>query len=191
VLAGGRSSRFGSDKLRAMHRGVPLVHHAILRLVEICDDVVVVMAPGADASGLPDGARAAHDLAFGEGPLAGVQAGLLAAGPSDLADLALVVGGDMPGLQKAVLRAMLDAAEDPSTDAIALRAGDAVRPLPVVLRTRPAAAAVGELLRSGRRSLRDLVLQLRTQVIDEPTWAALDPERSTLRDIDEPADLDE
>jgi molybdopterin-guanine dinucleotide biosynthesis protein A len=155
--------------------------------MELCDDVVVVMAPDADPAGLPEGARAVHDRVLGEGPLAGLQAGLLAAGASDLA---LVAGGDMPGLQPAVLRAMLAAAEDPSTDAVALRDGDAVRPLPLVLRTRPAAEAVHELLRSGRRSLRDLVLELRAVEIDEPSWTALDPERSTLRDVDEPADLE-
>jgi len=27
-------------------------------------------------------------------------------------------------------------------------------------------------------------------VIDEATWTALDPDRATLRDVDEPADLD-
>jgi hypothetical protein len=27
-------------------------------------------------------------------------------------------------------------------------------------------------------------------VIDEATWTALDPQRATLRDVDEPADLD-
>jgi hypothetical protein len=27
-------------------------------------------------------------------------------------------------------------------------------------------------------------------VIDEPTWIALDPERRTLIDVDEPADLE-
>ena len=29
VLAGGRSTRFGSDKLAAIHRGIPLLHHAV------------------------------------------------------------------------------------------------------------------------------------------------------------------
>lgn len=187
MLAGGRSSRFGSDKLLAIHRGIPLLHHAVLRLIEVCDDVVVVMAPDADPSGLPEGVRAVHDPTFGEGPLAGARAGLLAASGSHVA---LIAGGDMPGLQPAVLQAMLEAAEDASTDAVALRDGDAVRPLPLVLRTRPAATAAHTLLKAGRRSLRELLDELQPFVIDEPTWTALDPERATLRDVDEPADLE-
>lgn len=154
----------------------------------MCDEVVVVLAPGAGAGGLPSGVRAVHDPTDGKGPLAGAHAGLLAAARSDLS---LVSGGDMPELQPAVLRTMLDAAGDPSTDAVALRDGDVVRPLPVVLRTGPAAAAAHALLQRGRRSLRELVHELRTIVIDERSWTALDPGRTTLRDIDEPADLEE
>jgi hypothetical protein len=30
---------------------------------------------------------------------------------------------------------------------------------------------------------------MRTAVIDEATWTALDPSRSTLHDVDEPSDL--
>ena len=40
--------------------------------------------------------------------------------------------------------------------------------------------------RAGRRSLRDLLAAVTTVVVDEPTWTALDPERRTLIDVDEP-----
>ena len=46
VLAGGRSTRFGTDKLAQTYRGMPLVHHAILRLGEVCSEVVLVLPPG-------------------------------------------------------------------------------------------------------------------------------------------------
>ena len=46
------------------------------------------------------------------------------------------------------------------------------------------------LLQAGRRSLRELLAAVTTVVIDEPTWTALDPERRTLIDVDEPADLE-
>jgi molybdopterin-guanine dinucleotide biosynthesis protein A len=64
------------------------------------------------------------------------------------------------------------------------------RPLPCVLRRAPAAEAVEGLLRAGRRSLRDLLASVPAVVIDEPTWTSLDPERRTLIDVDEPADLE-
>jgi hypothetical protein len=48
---------------------------------------------------------------------------------------------------------------------------------------------VHTLLHAGERRLRALSDALRTAVIDESTWLALDPERRTLRDVDEPGDL--
>jgi molybdopterin-guanine dinucleotide biosynthesis protein A len=59
-----------------------------------------------------------------------------------------------------------------------------------VLRTVPAREAVDALLQAGRRSLRELLAAVATVVIDEPTWTAFDPERRTLIDVDEPAELD-
>jgi len=47
------------------------------------------------------------------------------------------------------------------------------------------------LLHEGRRALHDLLDALRTAVIDEETWVALDPGRRTLFDVDEPDDLTE
>jgi molybdopterin-guanine dinucleotide biosynthesis protein A len=186
VLAGGGSVRFGRDKLAEPYMGAPLRDHAILRLAEVCDNVVVVLAPGTATVGLPPGVRAAFDPTAGEGPLAGTQAGLLA---TATADLVILAGGDMPDLRSSVLREMLRVAEEAGVDAVALADGDHYRPLPCVLRPAPAADAAHSLLHAGRRRLRDLLASLHTAVIDEPTWTALDPDRRTLFDIDEPGDL--
>ena len=186
MLAGGRSARFGSDKLVAERAGLPLLHHAILRIAEVADDVVVVLPPGASGDGLPPGVRPANDPTEGEGPLAGLHAGLLATVRSDVV---VVVGGDMPDVQAAVVREMLRVLEEAGVDAVALQDGEEPRPIPIVLRTWPAADAVHTLLHAGRRRLRDVLGALRTAVIDEATWTALDPERRTLFDVDEPDDL--
>ena len=186
VLAGGRATRFGSDKLQATYRGIPLVHHAALRAAEICDDVVVVLAPGEDGTGLPPGVRTANDLTQGEGPLAGLHTGLMAAVRSDAV---LVVGGDMPDLHLDVAREMLRVLDEAAADAVALADGDRLRPLPCVLRTWQAADVVHTLLHAGRRRLRDAIDGLRTAVIDEATWTGIDPQRRSVFDVDEPDDL--
>ncbi|CAN5340872.1 molybdenum cofactor guanylyltransferase [soil metagenome] len=46
ILAGGRSSRFGSDKALAMLRGKPLIDHAREALFSQCGDVVIVGREG-------------------------------------------------------------------------------------------------------------------------------------------------
>ena len=136
---------------------------------------------------MPPGARVVRDSSEGEGPLAGLHAGLLAAVRSDLV---VVVGGDMPDLQPPVLRAMVLALHDGPGDTAALATADGPSPLPIVLRTWPAADAVHTLLHAGRRRLRDVLDVLDTVVIDETTWTAMDPGRRSLLDVDEPSDLE-
>jgi len=188
VLAGGRSTRFGSDKLGASYRGSPLLLRPVGVLQELCDDVIVVRRPGEGDTDLPPEVRVANDPTEGEGPLAGLHTGLMAAVRSDVA---LVVGGDMPELQSQVLREMLTVLDGASVDAVLLTDGGRPRPLPAAVRTWPAADMTHSLLHGGRRRLRDLFDSLRTAVIDEATWTALDPDRRTLIDIDEPADMPE
>ena len=187
VLAGGRATRFGGDKLTVSHRGLPLFHHAVLRLGEVCAEVIVVIAPDAPDPGLPIGAnaRVVHDRVEGDGPLAGLLAGLEAA----QTELAAVAGGDMPALSTAVLLEMLRVAGEALVEAVALQDGDRFRPLPALVRVAPARDAAHALLHAGERSLRSLLQTLRTAVIDEVTWTALDPGRGTLFDVDEPGDL--
>jgi molybdenum cofactor guanylyltransferase len=188
VLAGGGSVRFGRDKLAEPYRGMPLLHHAVLRLVEVCGDVVLVLAPEAPEPELPIGApvRIARDATAGKGPLAGLLAGL---GVTQT-NLALVSGGDMPELATAVLIEMLKVAAEAPVQAVVLADGDRWRPLPMVVLAEAGRGIAPVLLAEDRRSLRGLLEGLRIAVIDEPTWLALDPERRTLLDVDEPADLD-
>jgi molybdopterin-guanine dinucleotide biosynthesis protein A len=189
VLAGGRSARFGDvDKLTVRLGGATLLERAVASVADVADDVVVVLPPGEPRFELPAPARAAHDPTETEGPLAGVHAGLLAVVRSDVA---IVVGGDMPDLQPAVLRTMVSALGDAAADVAALEDAGTPRPLPIVVRTWPAADAAHALLHAGRRRLGDLLGSLRLVVIDEATWTALDPSRRTLRDVDEPEDLNE
>jgi molybdopterin-guanine dinucleotide biosynthesis protein A len=188
VLAGGRSRRFGRDKLAEQYEGRPLLQHPVSRLLEVCDRVVVVLAPDAEEPSMPAGLQVAftRDAVEGEGPLRGLSAGLDVAN----AEWVVLAGGDMPDLQPAVLQEMLRAARETSVVAVTLSDGGKERPLPCVLRAVPASDSVTALLQAGRRSLRDLLAVVATVVVDEPTWTALDPERRTLVDVDEPADLD-
>ena len=70
VLAGGQSSRFGSDKALAEFRGHTLLAHAVDTLSGWCEHVIVVGRETAPAPTLPDWPRA------GMGPLGGIAAAL-------------------------------------------------------------------------------------------------------------------
>jgi molybdenum cofactor guanylyltransferase len=186
VLAGGRSTRFGRDKLMEPYRGVPLFHHVVLRLAEVCGDVVVVLGRDDDVRLPPGGARIARDAAPDAGPLAGLAAGLAATD----ATWAVAAGGDMPDVSTAVVRAMLRVAAEATADAVALVDAGERRPLPVVVRTARVRPIAAEMLRDGERSLRGMLDRVRFTAVDEATWRALDPRGGTLRDVDVPADLE-
>jgi molybdopterin-guanine dinucleotide biosynthesis protein A len=106
VLAGGRSSRFGTDKMRALIDGRPLLDRSIAAVRSVASTVVVVLAPGATRD-LPAHVIVASDAQAFEGPLAGLAAGLAAMPPH--IERVLVVGGDMPTLSTPVLALLLDA----------------------------------------------------------------------------------
>jgi molybdopterin-guanine dinucleotide biosynthesis protein A len=146
----------------------------------------VVRAPG-EAIDLPGGVpvpvTVVHDERPYEGPLAGISAGLAAAAHP----LALVAGGDMPGLVHAVLVALLTVAEESGATAVALRDGGHYRPLPHVVR-RDAVGVADELLREGRRSLYDFLDAVEVAGLSEEVWRRVDPFARTLADIDVPGD---
>src|SRR5262245_65875424 len=137
---------------------MPMLHHAVLRLGEVCSEVVVVVAPEALERPLPIGVdvRIARDPVGGEGPLAGLHAGLLAARH----DVALVAAGDMPDLQTRVLIEMLRVANEADADAVALRDGDEVRAMPCIVRTTRGIEVSTEVIADGSRHYRDLLMAL-------------------------------
>jgi molybdopterin-guanine dinucleotide biosynthesis protein A len=159
----------------------------VLRLAEVCREVVVVVSPEGPKPDLPSGPllRLAHDPVEGQGPLAGLAAALAEVGT----ELALAAAGDMPDLSVHVLVELVAQARESGAEAAALEQGGTLRPLPAVLRVEPARRAAQALLDQGERSLMGLLATLRMTRLDESTWGALDPEGRTFRDIDLPQDL--
>ena len=184
ILAGGRSVRFGSDKLTESVEGRPLLHHAIDGVRPLASDIIVVAAPGG-APSLPDDVRLVHDPVAFEGPLAGLLVGLRAAHEP----IVVVVGGDMPTLVEGVLVAMVSGLGAPGIDAVVLEHDGRARPLPLVLHRLIALDATAWLLGSGERRLRALTETVATRIIADTTWRADDPDARTIRDIDTRADL--
>jgi len=188
VLAGGRSTRFGVDKLATLLGGRPLLDYAVLAAAAVARDVVVVgsagparlpSAPGVTILRVPDTDPFA-------GPLVALATGLaLVREP-----IAIVVAGDMPTMVPDVLSALVAAIEaSDGVEASALLQRGRREPLPMALRAGVAASAAGRAVASGERSLHALLEALHVRDIHETEWRRLDPAADTPRDVDRPSDL--
>jgi molybdenum cofactor guanylyltransferase len=185
VLAGGRSSRFGRDKLTEDIGGRRLLDLAIDAVRPHAAEIVVVVAPDAPPW-LGDDVRVVRDEVAFEGPLVGLLAGLRAA----KGRIVLAVGGDMPTLVPEVVAMLIAPLSDPEVDAVVLEHEGRPRPLPVAVRTDRAIPAADRLVSKGERRLRALVEDLSTTIVIESDWRRVDPDGRSVRDIDRPSDLD-
>jgi molybdopterin-guanine dinucleotide biosynthesis protein A len=181
VLAGGASRRMGRDKATMPVDGVELAATVLAAAARVAAPVVLVAPEGHPARRLA--APVVTDPAHG--PLAALAAALEALDAAEV----LVLAGDHPGLRVELLAHLVALA--PRGEAVACRRGPRLEPLVAVYRRAPAlAAARARLAGTGSgASLLGLLAELRTVVVEEPEWRALDPDGRSFVDLDEPADL--
>lgn len=150
VLAGGRSSRMGTDKAGLPWRGRPLLQYMRGLLEQAGAQRVLICGPGSDAQSLPDRQP-------GLGPLGG----LLTLAQTQPDGVYLILPVDMPRLTGGLLRRLVGALTDAEEISCAMFAGHV---LPLCLRldeaTRAAIAAVAAGQAPRMRSLRALHARL-------------------------------
>ncbi len=180
ILAGGQSRRMGRDKLRLPVAGETLLERALRRWGEVFPRVLVSVASPERFPELGD--RRVFDSFPGAGPLAGLHAGLLAAGED-----VFLTGADMPfsSPEKALLLASLCGEADACvlTDA-------AGRWEPLFGFYRPSVLPRAEaLLASGRRSMGVLLaaVSLREARLEE---LGEGPDSLLLRNVNRPEDYE-
>lgn len=176
VLVGGRSRRFGRDKLREPHEGGWLVDRPIQALA-------AVFGPRVAAVGACDPAVAqrAHlvieDRHPGVGPVGGIVSALEWAGTP-----VFVLPGDLPRVTGEAVRIVLVAAGE-AQDASAVLAGTADDPEPCFGLYRPAALQpLRRALEAGRYRLRDALLREQIHFVALPG--------DCLSNANTPADLE-
>lgn len=166
LLVGGASRRFGSPKALAEFDGETLVERAWRTLHAACDACIAV---GKDEDALPLPFRIVDDGSAVRAPLAGIVAGMRAAGT----ELAVVLPVDVPLMRPTDLRALADACLDVAVPPKG--------PLPCALR-RSALPTLESHLAEGRLSLKDAFAELESRVV------AL--EAGVLANVNTPEDLE-
>jgi molybdopterin-guanine dinucleotide biosynthesis protein A len=160
VLAGGRSSRFGSEKAIALLDGTPLLSRLARELSRVCEAVAVSAAPGSGAAALAHamGLEApADDPADAKGPLAGVAAGLAWAGERGF-DRLVTVPCDTPLIGLPEISALLASLGDAAA-AYAVT-DDGPQPLCAVWRTDLESRLRARLRRGEHPSVRQFVAEI-------------------------------
>ena len=183
VLAGGRSSRMGTDKATVPFCGRRMVDVVVERLRALTDDVVVCARQRSALE--PILVPVVEDAEAYAGPLPALVAGIRAAGTTRV----VAVACDMPFLNVPLLADLAGRLNDDI---------DAVVPI-TAHGPQPLHAAYGDcavepllaVLASGERSLRGALERLRVRWVEEEEWRALDPSGNSFRNVNTPDELAE
>jgi len=185
ILCGGKSSRMGQDKA-ALPFGPELMLQRVVRLIsEVVDprNVVVVAAPGQSLPALPADVTVAHDDRQYYGPLEGLATGFRALG--NRVDAVYATGCDVPLLVPAFVEQMFQSLGE--HDIAVPYDGEYYHPLaavylPIVLEK------IEALLAAERLRPRFLFDEADTREIPVEDLRAVDPQLSTLRNLNFPED---
>jgi molybdopterin-guanine dinucleotide biosynthesis protein A len=159
ILAGGESSRFGSNKALELLAGKPLVSHVAERLSSTADEILVVIGHREPRSAyeavLPRSVGIINDGQEGKTPLIGIAAGLQAT----KSEYAFICACDVPFVNRAVVRLLYDRAS--GVDAAIPRWNQGhIEPLEAVYRMSSTLAATRETLPLFGSSLKVMIQKL-------------------------------
>ncbi|MGD9715394.1 MAG: molybdenum cofactor guanylyltransferase [Thermomicrobiales bacterium] len=191
VLAGGRSSRLGTDKalLRLDADGPSLIESVLSLAHQLTDDVMVVGREVLD--GTSTHVRFLPDPAIDQGPLAGIATALAAS----QYDRCLVLPCDAPFLSLHVLHWMISLPQTtdalvPSTSARSRQGGrQSLQTLHAIYR-RTCLAPIRAALEHGNRHTTAWFESATIQVLPEDTIRQIDPQLMTFFTINTPEDLE-
>ena len=107
ILAGGKSSRMGTEKGLILYKNKPFVEHIIEAMNPLVDNIIIISNNKAYKS---FGFRCYEDLIKNTGPLAGIYTGLR----YSKTDNNLIVSCDIPLIKTAVLQKLIDQKNDTS-----------------------------------------------------------------------------
>jgi molybdenum cofactor guanylyltransferase len=158
VLAGGKSSRMGSDKAFLRFGDETLLSHALKMAGAAAGEVRIV----GDAKKFASFGRVVEDVYLNRGPLGGIHAAL----SSSAADLNLMLAVDLPFVGANLLDYLISRARESGAMVTVPRAGGTLQPLCAVYR-RGFVEAAEQSLRDGKNKIDPLFGRVRTCLIDE------------------------
>lgn len=179
ILAGGQSSRMGSNKALLPIQGGRIIEAIFRQFSGLFPEVLLVTNNPEQYNFLP--CRKVADIYPGLGALAGLHAGLHnAANPYIFA-----AACDMPWLNSTLIRRL--AAQHNAADVVIPQVENGLEPLHA-LYGKQCLQPMEEVLSAGRRRIVSFFPQVRVQYFDQDQIAAIDPAFDSFRNINTPAD---
>ena len=188
VLAGGASSRFGTDKALVALQGASMLARTVGLLEKVCGTVAIV-AQKNKLEGSSTGTIV--DRWPGEGPLGGILTALFdseAAGGSP--GWNLVLSCDMPFLTEQWLTFLARRAEKSPAEAVVPNSDHGWEPLCACWRNS-AVPAILAAFDAGTRKVTEALKQLRVEVLDERDWKRFDTNGRLFWNMNTAADYEE
>ena len=187
ILAGGKSSRFGSDKASALLRGRPLLQWVVTALEPAVEAFVVVKAAGQDLPPIECGVRVlvVDDEYLAMGPLAGLATGFRAV----ITELCFAAACDSPLLLPALVEMLASKGAD--ADVVIPDVGGFMQPLAAVYRPAACGPVFEARINRGELKIVPAFAALRTIVLREEEVRAVDPALRSFRNANSPERLAE
>lgn len=189
ILAGGASSRMGSDKALMEFGGEPLIVRTA-RLLEPLVSSVTVIGPARPYRRLglqtmPDRIRGVRKVAAYQGPLAGIVTGLgVTSTPWNL-----ILACDLPYLTREWIELLLSRALRSDAQALVPRTTGGLEPLAAVYR-REAYTPLAEAFQKGVRKVTDAFAMIRVETIALTDLADLDYSDLVLKNMNTSDDFE-
>jgi molybdopterin-guanine dinucleotide biosynthesis protein A len=180
VLAGGRSSRMGTDKALLQFDGHALLARALDRLHALTPEVRIVGPAAKFAAYGP----VIEDIYPGRGPLAGIHAALT----SSVTELNLILAVDLPFVTDSLLRFIAEQARACHAVVTVPRIGGGYQPLCAVYR-RAFAPLAAAALEAGKNKIDALFAATITRILEESELGRFAFSAAMFENLNTPEDL--
>ncbi|WP_250436952.1 molybdenum cofactor guanylyltransferase [Hanstruepera flava] len=177
ILAGGKSSRMGSDKSLLTYNKVSFIQHVLNAMKPLVEDIIIV-----SNSNTHDkfGYKRVEDIIKDSGPLAGIHSGL----SQSPTDYNLVLSCDIPLIKTEILEVLVHS-DYTNYDVVQIQSGEKTMPL-IALYHKRCSVKCKALLDEGERRLRVAVKQLNTKsIIINSQWEDFVKNINTIDDLKE------
>ena len=183
VLAGGKSTRMGTDKAFLRWQTGTLLDHVLELARELTPEVRIV----ADRKRFARyGATVIEDIYPGCGPLGGIHAAL----STTVSPWNLMLAVDLPLLNGRLLSYLVNRARESDATVTVPSVGGGLQPLCAVYR-REFAEVAKRSLAAGQNKIDLLFARVKTQTIEEEEWLRAGFSREMFRNVNTPKDLEE